>query len=133
MEEKFKEMLFKCFDSLVGMKESMMFVDAYQDNRALGGSGAFLEDIIPNVKVMYTHNMFYNMYKDFEGKIVVFCQLTNAVGKMDMWTKEDRLSTFFGVGYNDRPCTILFMDVPFELEQDLFIVKMPRFVCEYKG
>ena len=132
MEEKFKEMLFKCLDSLVGMKESMMFVDAYQDNRALGGSGAFLEDVIPNTQVMYTHNMFYNMYKNFEGKIIVFCQLTNAVGKMDMWTKEDNLSTFFGVGYNDKACTVLFMDVPFELEQDLFIAKMPRFVCEYK-
>jgi hypothetical protein len=127
----FKNLLYNHLDKLFEKSQNipLTFVDAYQDNRTLGACGAFLEETIPNSAVMYSRKMFYDNYS-LDKNYIVFCQLVNSNNKTNIYTKEDTLKTFFGIGY-DAPCTVIFFNVPYQHEQKIFIQDIVDYVCDY--
>lgn len=125
----YQEKIHLCLDKIINNDKPLAFVDAYQQDEFLGASGCFV-DCIPNAKA-YHHTDFYKILNQYEGNIVVCCQLVNNENKFEAYTQEGNTSAFFGEGHS-KPCIILFVNVPYQDKTQLFINDMATIFCNYQ-
>jgi hypothetical protein len=121
--------IFKCLDTLVASNQKMTFVDAYMEEECLGANGTFI-DCIPNATA-YHHSEFGKMINTFTDKIIICCPLINHKGEFNVFLEEGNTGTFFGMG-REKPCTILFIDVPYEEKEQFFLCDFSTILCAYE-
>ena len=130
MANKYQDLIFKALDEILqrNPNKQLVFVDAFQEDDFLGASGAFV-DCIPNAKA-YHHVEFRRIVNECTDTIVVCCPLVNAKHEFDVYLQEGNTKTFFGAG--NKPCIVLFVDIPYEEKPQLFISDMADIFCEYE-
>lgn len=126
-----KEMVFEALTKIIesNPNKKLAFVDAYMEEDFLGASGTFI-DCIPN-STAYHHTDFGKKINTFTDSIIICCPLVNHKNEFNVFVENGNTKTFFGTG-REKPCTILFVDVPFEEKEQFFLCDLGNILCAYE-
>jgi len=125
---KLQTPIFEILNSLPKNK-NLIFTDAYKENIIIDTIGGFLDIIFKNCQGVYQNFKEQNIPENCHG--VIFCCLLNNKNEINVSSEESTIETFFHLKEKNTPCTIIYIDIPFQLKQLITFDVLPNIICKY--